>query len=99
MCFVPFKWIFEAKIAEQMRSKILNKGRIVFIGEISYTIYLFHKSFFYSFDLLSITANSVWLKLLAVAIFFPVFLIFCIQSEKLGTYCSKILKKYNPFVR
>jgi peptidoglycan/LPS O-acetylase OafA/YrhL len=72
---------------------------LVFIGEISYAIYLFHKSFFYSFDLVPITANSVWLKLLAVAIFFPIFLICCIKLEKLGAYCSKILKKYNPFVR
>jgi peptidoglycan/LPS O-acetylase OafA/YrhL len=72
---------------------------LVFLGKISYAIYLFHKSFFYSFDLVPITANSVWLKLLAVAIFFPIFLICCIKLEKLGVYCSKILKKYNPFVR
>jgi hypothetical protein len=58
----------------------------------------FNKSYFYSFDRLPITNNSVWLKLLAVIILFPIFLIICIRLEKLGVYFSKILKKYDPFV-
>ncbi len=100
--FLGDSWLFALLIIVILTIYTIRKNihfqYLVFIGEISYSIYLFHKSYYYSFDRLPITDNSVWLKLLAVIVLFPIFLMICIRLEKLGAYFSKTLKKYNPFV-
>ncbi len=65
-----------------------------FFGRISYSLYLFHVSYFLFFRSFDLFHNYPYFETLALLIFLPVFILFCIIFEKFGSIIYRKFQFY-----